>query len=190
LKTKILTFTFIVLDLSDNKIEIIDPDTFTNLPSLNEINLSFNRIRQIYGNSLPENVKTMNLGNNKLDNIKFIENLVNLITIDLRNNQIRTLQGNTFKNNQLLVKIFLAGNKISSLSPRTFDNLRDLQEVNLEENECLSTFYEPKTFKALSIDIEKNCQLTETENTHEMISNFEESRDENIQTRIVSYFKC
>jgi Leucine-rich repeat (LRR) protein len=185
------------LDLSDNKIDRIERGTFKELPSLDSLNLNFNRIEQIPENSLPEHVKLLKLSNNKLENVleNLFESLPQLITIDLQNNNIRELPANVFKNNTKLNNILLGGNKIKFMSPETFEILRDLKTVDLEENDCVSGVYGPSALKALKIDIERNCQYPFARNQiesqakirhYQTTPNYKEDSDRNKQERLVS----
>lgn len=186
------------MDFSDNKIEEIQPETFTNLPFVDELNLSHNRIKNIKRNSLPTSVKTINLSNNKLESFDpvVIENLPQLSSIDLKNNNIKSLPENTFARNPNLQKILLGGNKIKSLDPKTFENLLYLETVDLAENDCLSGSYGPNTFKALKSEITRLCQtgnrpethLARPNNLYQVVPNNED--DENVgerQERVVSF---
>jgi Leucine-rich repeat (LRR) protein len=183
------------LDLSDNKIDRIEPGTF-NLPSLDSLNLNFNRIKQIPENSLPENVKVLKLSNNKLDILEnLFESLPQLITIDLQNNNLREIPANVFKNNTKLNNILLGDNKIKFMSPQTFEILRDLKTVDLEENDCVSGVYGPTALKALKIDIQRNCQHPFARNQiesqkeirhYQTTPSYEEDSNRNKQERLVS----
>lgn len=181
--------------MSDNKIETVD--TFTNLPSLESLNLNHNRIKKIRPRSLPESLKFLDLGNNKLESVdpKTFENLPQLTTVDLKNNEIRSLPENLFENNLLLEKVLLGANKIRQLSPKVFENLPNLSEVDLEENECVLGVYGPKSFRAMKIEIARNCQPSE-QNAHpdesrlkeyyHISPNNDKDRDDDRQARVVS----
>lgn len=148
------------MDFSDNKIETIEPNTFTSLPSAVELNLNHNRIFTIKESAFPKYVENLNLGNNKLSTVdpKIFQNLPQLSTVDLKNNNIRQISESTFRNNPKLQNILLGGNHIKQMSPNTFENLPNLKVVNLEENDCISGVYGSRAMKALKIDISRNCQ--------------------------------
>lgn len=109
------------IDLSRNMISIIQPETFTNLRSLEELNLSFN---QLNNNSFGRDgidwidgigsLKTLDLSNNAIfyyDVMPYqtFSGLVNIESLNLRSNRINLDYG-SFASNVMLRSLDLSNN--------------------------------------------------------------------------------
>jgi Leucine-rich repeat (LRR) protein len=150
------------IDLSDNQLSRIEPDTFSFTKKLTELNLSGNLIEKLSKKSfqclkslvklsLHDNkltsldadifksltrVKTIDLSNNKLRNIPefAFKDLLNLSTLDLSNNCIREINTNAFVNLPNLAKIKLRYNYLEVIKDATFKSLNTNKTVNTEIN--------------------------------------------------------
>lgn len=82
------------LNLNGNRIEIIRDGLFENLSSLEKLDLSYNRLRQLNKNTFVRNIylETLNVHFNMIDNLEqgLFENLENLRKLDLSFNQLGT----------------------------------------------------------------------------------------------------
>ena len=100
---------------------------FTNLK---ELKLCNNKITEIKAINNLINLQVLNLSNNQITEIKAINNLVNLQQLYLYNNQITEIKG--LDNLVNLQKINLNNNKITEING--LDNLADLKELALSTN--------------------------------------------------------
>jgi Leucine-rich repeat (LRR) protein len=76
------------------------------------------------------NIKELKLRNNKITEIKGLDNLVNLQVLNLSNNQITELKG--LQNLVCLQKLHLSNNQITEI--KGLHNLTDLKELRLDNN--------------------------------------------------------
>lgn len=110
-----------VLDLTDNRIEAIELDSFESLTMLEKLSLSHNKIRSIHD--------------------KLFEKLRNLNEVRLDNNLLSIIEMKTFTNNRRLSEIDLTSNSIETLllSPVVFDKLKQssLRKIKLRGNKCI-----------------------------------------------------
>jgi hypothetical protein len=114
------------LYLSNNQINVLQSDTFSNLSNLDHLDLSNNQISEIQPGSF--------------------NNLPNLCYLDLDHNQISEIQPNIFNNLPVLESLSIRFNKITELKPNIFtegtfgNNLSRLKELNLSYNQ-INTIY-------------------------------------------------
>lgn len=104
----------ISIDLSNNQLNYINEEQFTNLTSL----------------------KTLNLKNNLVTNLSVgvFSDLSNLETLNLKNNKIEILETLLFKGLSNLYNLDLDENRIKTIKPGVFDVLRSLQVLSLSNN--------------------------------------------------------
>lgn len=80
------------LDLSHNRIEYVQEKAFKNLQKLKELHLSHNNLKTLPNNFYAKSIlKFLYLSYNRLENVDFIEDSIDLITLDLSNNKLRRL---------------------------------------------------------------------------------------------------
>jgi hypothetical protein len=81
----------------------------------------------------------------------------------MSNNNLKILDGDHFKNNRKIEKIWLNNNEIQYLSPSMFDNMKNLLVVDLRDNQCISdgycinNKYCGRRFSEMKKIIDKNC---------------------------------
>lgn len=81
----------------------------------------------------------------------------NLETLSLRNNSLRFITGNTFKQQTLLKYLYLSENEIEHVSKKAFENLKNLKYLQLQNNKI-------KTFTATHLEGPKNLTLFDISN--------------------------
>jgi hypothetical protein len=115
---------------------------FEDLPELIELEISRSDIRILRNNFFkPEFSKLLKLRLTR-DNIQIIEEnafdqLTNLESIWLWDNEMRSLPAKLFKKNRQLKQIVLGSNKIKIIAPETFQYLNQLTLVDLRASECV-----------------------------------------------------
>jgi len=102
------------LDLSDNEITYLYPESFQFHPRLKWVNFAKNRFA-----FFPT---------------QFIKSLTQLEYLDLEKNQIKSLEDNDFANMPKLRRLKLAMNEIESISKTAFQNSSQLQYIDISHN--------------------------------------------------------
>ncbi|KAK1170395.1 trophoblast glycoprotein-like [Acipenser oxyrinchus oxyrinchus] len=131
------------LNLSRNKIEVIDPFVFAKMPSLKQLDLSNNRIYKFSPKGFSTNnvLHELNLSSTLFNN-SFIEEisalvrnetLVNLVRLELSGNGLVYLPEDMFTSLPNLKTLALRNNSIVNLKNGTFKNLR-LKSLDMREN--------------------------------------------------------
>lgn len=133
------------IDLSNNLISNIEPETFLNLKSLTVLNLSFNKL---HNNSLNRNgidwtdgiesLKFLDLSNNQIffyDVMPYqaFSGLVSLETLLLRSNRI-TIDYGAFSSNQLLKTLDLSYNSMTYFDLNYLLSISSLENLYLHGN--------------------------------------------------------
>lgn len=109
-----LTFSILFFSLTIHDFRIKSIEGLTNMTRLEVLDLHGNRITEIQNLKNQKELKVLNLAGNEIKNIglRDLEGLHSLQEMNLRRNQIRTLQG--FHETPQLFKLFLSNNDISS----------------------------------------------------------------------------
>ncbi|XP_061839612.1 leucine-rich repeats and immunoglobulin-like domains protein 3 [Nerophis lumbriciformis] len=129
------------LDLSHNKLQVLDSTLFSQLQHLNEIKLNHNELEAIpdLGWSA-SNITTLVLANNRFSRVaaEQLRPFLALETLDLSNNNIVEIKADSFPVLPLK-NLFLNNNRISSLETGCFTNLSSsLQVLRLTRNRLSS----------------------------------------------------
>nr|CAD2152333.1 unnamed protein product [Meloidogyne enterolobii] len=143
------------LDLSNNQIERISPNSFQLLSSLLTLNISFNQLHFLSEKTFLglNKLKILDLTRNrisKLEKIKIkkeginfekslFEGIEHLEELKLTGNLLAELPSNLFHSLPSLIKLDLSSNLISYISSDAFNGLKELRELRLEKN-LLSSF--------------------------------------------------
>ncbi|XP_058414894.1 leucine-rich repeat-containing protein 23 [Diceros bicornis minor] len=123
------------LDLKGNRIHMVTGLDPQKLISLHTLELRGNQLDSTLGINLPK-LKNLFLAQNMLKKVEGLENLTNLTTLHLRDNQIETLSGFS-KEMKSLQYLNLRGNMLTDL--RELAKLRDLPKLRalvLLDNPC------------------------------------------------------
>ncbi|CAF2953583.1 unnamed protein product [Rotaria sp. Silwood2] len=144
------------LDLSNNRIRNIEPDSFVGL-RLTELNLDNNRLASLetltidnqttsFLYPLNESISLLVLSNNFLHNLNPLKHMTNLDNVTVCCNQIKTLDENIFEKAHKLKSVDLSYNQIERINSMTFNgtiinylNLAGNRLSSLETNESLSS---------------------------------------------------
>ncbi|XP_067006703.2 toll-like receptor Tollo [Anabrus simplex] len=171
------------LDLGENNMWSIPEGVFCTLHSLEYLNLTRNRLREIAGfrfsasvssSSNPAdrcggNLKILDLSNNSIDSLPpaGLSGLARLQQLNLQGNGINFLADRALEGLTSLTILRLADNKLISLPPELFADTRDVKEVYLQNNSI--NVLAPGLFNDLTqllvLDISSNELTTEWVNT-------------------------
>lgn len=151
---------------SISEVEVLPAETFKDL------DLYDNRIKHISSNiSKLVNLENLDLSFNKIKHIKNLEQLVHLKNLYFVQNKISVIENlSTLKK---LVNLELGGNRISEILPASFTGLESLQELWLGKNSItrLVNLSPLKSLKILSIQANRLSKiegLEELENLEEL----------------------
>ncbi|KAK3931113.1 Chaoptin [Frankliniella fusca] len=126
------------LDLSQNQLGYLFPNSFRAHPRLRRLVLSQNKLTFFPGELLTglRYLEEVDLSGNLLkavDDMDFAR-LPRLRELDLSNNQLEALSETAFHNSTQLQMLRLAGNRLERLSERTFEGLCRIELLDLEGN--------------------------------------------------------
>lgn len=128
------TPNLVSLSVANNELTVLsDSSVFDSLLDLENLDLSHNKLRNVYLNNLMA-LRTVDLSNNQLEVIRF-QDLPNLKEVFVSNNRIDRLTNETFINTSSLSVIFLQHNAIESIDYNTFHSLQHLLTLDLSSNQ-------------------------------------------------------
>ncbi len=129
------------LNLANNRLSSYKGEYFRvvgNVTDLHTLDLSNNELTYLYPESFVHHpdLKTLNFHGNKFSFFptQFIKVLKELEKLDLSNNLIKTVDDADYANLALLKRLDLSGNEIESVSETAFQNSSQLQYINLSLN--------------------------------------------------------
>lgn len=165
------------LELQDQKIKNINPNSFAKAERLIQLNLSGNEIKTLKANGFvgSKNLEYLLVSDNQLDTIEegafngltklhrldlngnklasihenTFEPLGNLKIVQLHNNKISSLHANILKFNSKLEFFIFNDNQLHSLSPKTFEKLSHLSILHLKNNECVDKNWSAGAFPSM-----------------------------------------
>ena len=131
--------TIVDMDLSNNFISYVGPDTFVPLTSIETLNLGYNTLSKVPSIGFLSRVSKLDLSANRIVNATFpsiYRCCYNNISVDLSDNKIETLDRFTFSSlaGTTIVAMNLFRNNILSVGPGTFDPLTSIETLNLDYN--------------------------------------------------------
>ena len=115
----------VYMDLTDNKLNVVDPEWFQSLGNLEKLDLSLNVLKKI-----PEEAFNV---------------LTKLKELNLGNNKIETIQRTVFAKNEQLEIISLFFNQIKEIKIGSFEHLNKLVWLDLSRNQCINIEFKNKT---------------------------------------------
>ncbi|KAM3956959.1 uncharacterized protein ACR2FA_009082 [Aphomia sociella] len=128
------------LSLNNNNIHFVSSKEIKILPSLEYLDLDFNKIIEFPNEAIETNssfkLKELRLSYNYVSKINadFLTDLVELQSVDLSYNRMHNISERSFTNLPNLVYLSLAGNVVEYVAERTFHNLPKLEVLDLQQN--------------------------------------------------------
>uniref|UniRef100_A0A1A9WXY2 Ig-like domain-containing protein n=1 Tax=Glossina brevipalpis TaxID=37001 RepID=A0A1A9WXY2_9MUSC len=126
------------LYIRNSSLQQIDPQSFTQLEILIELDLSSNLLRSLQPNQFGKLVKVraIVLNGNLLENLAdgIFQNLKYLHKIELKDNRLIRIGTQVFVNVPLLSQIYLNNNRLNFLRKESFETLKRLTALSLDGN--------------------------------------------------------
>ncbi|XP_063241829.1 toll-like receptor Tollo [Bacillus rossius redtenbacheri] len=170
------------LDLGENNMWTLPEGAFCPLHSLEVLNLTRNRLRDVsgfqFGLASPSlapsercggNLRVLDASNNSIDSLHpaTFSGLSRLQRLNLQGNVLSFLADRALEGLTALVELRLADNRLSNLPPELFADTRDIKEVYLQNNSI--NVLAPGLFNDLSqlvvLDLSRNELTAEWVNT-------------------------
>lgn len=127
-----------LLSIDFNRISKFDQRTFLHCPKLDELHLNGNKLEKIpTGLSDMQMLKSLDLGENQiksLENASFTE-MSNIVGLRLTENFLETIKRGIFDKMTSLQILNLSRNKISHIEVGSFDHNQNLQAIRLDGNQ-------------------------------------------------------
>ena len=140
----------------DNRWGITNMVFVSDLLNLNQLELSNNKITEIKGLDNLTQLNTLSIRNNQITEIKGLENLTQLNTLSIRNNQITEIKG--LENLTQLNSLGISDNQITEI--KGLENLTQLNSLKVRGNRIREIKGLSKLTQLHSLDISFN-QITE-----------------------------
>ena len=161
-----------VLELGGNKISSIPPDAFVGLHKLIRLELSQNKLSLVNKEWFRDmgNLERLDLSFNELEEIPedSLAALTKLKRLNLNSNNIEIVSRKTFQHNEQLQFIDLNLNEIKQIQVGTFAHLSQLTQLDLEFNDCIDNNFKNKTLakiaKALTVCHHSICKIPQIRN--------------------------
>lgn len=131
------------LSLDNNNIHYVSIENIQNFPSLEYLNLDFNKIiefpSEVSGMNCSCRLKELRLSYNYISKINgdFLVELKELQSIDLSYNRVYNVTEHSFANLQNLIYLNLAGNAVEFIAARAYRHLPRLQVLDLQDNQLV-----------------------------------------------------
>uniref|UniRef100_A0A3B4AE88 Uncharacterized protein n=1 Tax=Periophthalmus magnuspinnatus TaxID=409849 RepID=A0A3B4AE88_9GOBI len=151
------------LDVSSNQLHLISGDFSQNLARLEELNLSRNRLNNnVNGNGRAlqsvNKLKILDVSLNRLGNEAvelYLQNKNTLDHLKMSGNVLRRLSRNMFEDCKNLKSISIDNNLISVIEHGTFESLRQLEKLNLAQNN-LANICDFKLYNLKYLNLSRN----------------------------------
>ncbi|XP_037872935.1 chaoptin [Bombyx mori] len=132
------------LSLDNNNVHYVSSGDLQNFPSLQYLNLEFNKITEFPSevtltSDRSNRLKELRLSYNYISKInsEFLSDLVELQSLDLSYNRVYNISENGFSNLHNLVYLSLSGNVVEFIAERAFRRLPKLEALDMHENNLL-----------------------------------------------------
>lgn len=130
------------IKIINSSLMIIDNLAFEGMPNLNFMDLSDNKLTHLYPDTFKNNnnLQMLSLSGNPLeltkspDRPKYFLSSLSLTELDLSRCQLRQITNETFAELPNMISLNLDSNFIHYVSPQMFEKLKYLEEVNLSNN--------------------------------------------------------
>ncbi|XP_013411659.1 uncharacterized protein LOC106174585 [Lingula anatina] len=127
-----------VLDLSENDIKELIPNTFQDLVNLVELNLANNDISAIKKGAFVglANLRTLNIGGNPLYVLKSFafSELKNLPSLNIYKTKLQTIESNAFHGMSELKNLSIEQSDLTTVTNHSFSGLQKLELLSLDGN--------------------------------------------------------
>lgn len=154
------------MDLSGNKIQEIQGETFRTLVSLQYLNLSFNALEHLEAESFK-------ISDSKLGNLE---------VLDLSSNKLTYLTDEVLSELPSLYSLYLNGNKLKSLSDHCFSGLKFLNALFLQNNDL-------DTLNITLVNLKTLTNLDLSYNRFERLTGYEINRLQSLEFLNISHNK-
>ncbi|CAH0578967.1 unnamed protein product [Chrysodeixis includens] len=161
------------LSLDNNNIHYISSENLQHFPSLEYLNLDFNKLIDfpsgVFGTNTSCRLKELRLSYNYISkiNYEFLTYLNELQSVDLSYNRVQNVSEHSFVGLPNLVYLNLAGNAVEFIAERAFSHLPKIEAIDLQDNHLVefSTEYfenisSEDTNMALNISYNKISSLS------------------------------
>lgn len=162
-----------------NQIEELTAHLFNEATRLNHIDLSSNKINQIDSDTFPEEnqLQILDLSFNNITslNVKMFQKLTKLQKLFLKNNQITEIIPFVFHRMEQLNEIDVSFNKIKMIDYFGFSGAVNLKTVYLANNQITTVMKQmfDKRSKIEYLDVSNNLFMTLSADTFEFLSNLQ-----------------
>lgn len=134
------------LDVDNNQIKTILPNTFEKLPNLESLRLTNNLIEKLEAGTFSnqKKLRRLSVNHNQLSNLEadVFASLEVLEVLDLSNNRLSRLNGNAFAGLSSLIRLFANTNQIERVEQKVFENMPKLQILELLDNVCTDEIFQ------------------------------------------------
>lgn len=133
-----------LLDMSGNRIQNLERESFRKNVRLRALNLSKNEIKQLRDDVFADllDLNELYLSHNKLIDFSLgadvFSNLKKLTVLDLSNNTIVNIERRMFSGLESLIEINMSHNKLYILPYQVFESMKSIEIVDLSHNLLLS----------------------------------------------------
>ena len=134
--------------------------SFENLEELTKINLSYNWISYSYDLRFFKKLKIVELNDNVINEISFVESLPDLEYLNVENNQINSITSLNQCPKLKVLKLHLNKIEYQNSTMRTLQNLINLNELTIKDNPFIDEMFQ---YKNLFIHKYKNLQILDNE---------------------------
>ena len=134
--------------------------SFENLEELTKINLSYNWISYSYDLRFFRKLKIVELNDNVINEISFVESLPELEYLNVENNQINSITSLNQCPKLKVLKLHLNKLEYQNSTMRTLQNLINLNELTIKDNPFIDEMFQ---YKNLFIHKYKNLQILDNE---------------------------
>lgn len=137
-------FRLRLLDVSGNRLETLERETFRKSIHLRSLNLARNEIAQMHGDVFKDlhELNELNLSENKLSDLRagvtVFSELQKLTKLDLSNNTLMNIERHMFYGLQGLIEINMSYNKLFILPYQVFEIMKSIEVVDLSHNLLMS----------------------------------------------------